>query len=79
MDKKLKRYIIILLVTIIVGGGLFGCAKPKVGAKESLKAMGEFIECMFTPVNCEEKFEPTTQEELDEAWEEIDEVVDNEN
>jgi hypothetical protein len=70
-EKKIEKYIIVLLVIILIS--LAACAKPKEEYEpgplgvviEQSETIGKLLGCMFAPKVCQEKSE-------DENWENVD-------
>ncbi len=66
MNKELERWLILILLLILIGAGMSGCAKPQVAhdqPKQSttidtigrLDAIANVLGCMFDPTPCQKK------------------------
>ncbi len=71
MNKELERWLIVVLVLILIGAGMSGCAKPKVDADKpkepttletigKLDAIATVLGCMFDPTPCQKMAEEET-------------------
>ena len=68
MNKELERWLIVILVLMLVGAGMSGCAKPQVAHDKpkqpttidtigKLDAIANVLGCMFDPTPCQKKKE----------------------
>ena len=71
MNKELERWLIIVLVLMLIGAGMSGCAKPQVVHDQpkqpttletigKLDAIANVLGCMFDPTPCQKKAEEET-------------------
>ena len=76
MDFFNSKQFIVILVIVLIGAGLSGCAKPKINTDVNknrqpteletigkLEAIGTVLGCMFDPAPCEEKRKELEQKE----------------
>jgi hypothetical protein len=74
MDKEAERWLIIVLVLILIGAGMSGCAKPQVNHDEpkeptTLETIGRLdaivtvLGCMFDPAPCQKMAEEQRQQD----------------
>ena len=75
MNKELERWLIAVLVVMLIGAGMSGCAKPKVTHDQpkqpttletigKLDAIATVLGCMFDPAPCQEK---TKEQEMENS------------
>ena len=66
MNKELERWLILILLLILIGAGMSGCAKPQVAHDQpkqpttletisKLDAIANVLGCMFDPTPCQKK------------------------
>ena len=66
MNKELERWLILILLLILIGAGMSGCAKPLVvhdhpkqpttlETISKLDAIANVLGCMFDPTPCQKK------------------------
>lgn len=80
MNKRLDTAIIVILLLILIGIGVSGCASPKKtqdNSKPSIYdgSIGVMLGCMFSPSDCQKYKKDTEQkQQQDEITKEFEEV-----
>jgi len=89
MNKRLDTAIIVLLLIILIGIGISGCAKPSQKTEPNPNggiydgSIGVILGCMFSPNDCEKYKKDTEQkqqqDEITKEMTEMDEDISKDN